>query len=70
VRTNGGPRGELGHPLGQREEREGGEGALDGSHWVRVLGPVCGWKTGKPPGGRLDQLLRGKPIPSFKQCGP
>ena len=41
---------------------KGGEGRERGRccvvpTWVRVLGPVHGWSTGRPSGGRLDAAL-------------
>jgi hypothetical protein len=40
--------------LGPKKERARREGALDGFHSCRVLGPVCGWSAGS---GRLDMAL-------------
>jgi hypothetical protein len=47
---------------GQISPTEGRRGQGGGGHWVvpmwtRVLGPFCGWSTGRPSSGRFDATL-------------
>jgi hypothetical protein len=37
---------------------------------ARVLSPFLGCSIGRPSGGRLERLVRKKPIPIFKHGGP
>ena len=54
LKTKWGPQGQLGHPQGQREEREGREEVPRGS---QMRSPVCGWSAGRPSSRKLDMAL-------------
>lgn len=64
LRTKWGPQGRLGQSQSRREERAGGKGSWVVPMQARVLGPVCGWRAGRPS---CRRLFRGK---SFKHGGP
>jgi hypothetical protein len=71
----GAPEGRCGWAPSAPEPKGGESTGGRGGCWVvptrlRVLGPVCGWSTGRHSSGRLDMLFRGKPVPSFKCGGP
>jgi hypothetical protein len=57
LRTKWGSREWLSQPLGWKEERAGGEGALGGSHTGKSPWSGGGWSTGRPFQGRLDLVL-------------
>jgi hypothetical protein len=76
LRTKWGPREQLGQPQGQREERAGGEGELDGSHigespwaspWLErrrvFLREIRRGSLGKAYSiGKLEVRMRGKSL--------